>query len=388
MSTEPLQGAIPPEFMPLVAQRRWADLLAAVDAAAAPQTGPPLDHARGLALLGLREYPQAAALLDRGKPGPPAFEEMIGAYALASTQCGEAAIRRLAFRRANRPRVEPGGSSKTFLRATTVRAPAPARLAAAAGELFGIATALGHRAESIEVARAWQVLFPNDVEAAFMHAVASGEAVPESAPLDYLRSHFDAFSTRFETVLVEQLSYGTPAELHAALKPWMVARGNGLRILDAGCGTGLCGPLFRPHASVLAGVDISRGMLQVADAKGCYDLTVESELTEALATVPDDRQFDLIIATDVVMYFGDLRRLLAAVFAALRPDGLFAFTVEAQAEQGFALHPTGRYKHARSTVEASLANAGFAPATVSSTTIRNESGIPVAGLMVLAPRQA
>ena len=382
MSTGPLHVEIPADLLPLVAERRWTDLFAAAQSYTADGPGMSLHYVRGLALLGLRQFPQAAALLDRGKPGPPAFGEMMDAYAFASAQRGEQAIRRLAFLRANRPRVEQG-----LLPPLTVRAPAPQRLHAAAGELLGIAMAMGHRDESIEIARGWQVLFPDNIEARFMHAVASGEAVPETTPPEYLRSHFDAFSTRFETVLLDQLSYGTPGVIHAALEPWMEARGGGLRILDAGCGTGLCGPLFRPHARILAGVDISPRMLELAEAKGCYDLLIEAELTAALKTVPGDRRVDLIIATDVVMYFGEVRPLLAAVFRALMPAGMFAFTVEAQAEEGFALHATGRYKHDRHYVEARLAEAGFGPAAVSPTTIRNEGGTPVAGLLLLAPRR-
>ena len=36
------------------------------------------------------------------------------------------------------------------------------------------------------------------------------------------------------------------------------------RILDAGCGTGLCGPLLRPLAARLVGVDLSEKMVELA----------------------------------------------------------------------------------------------------------------------------
>ena len=35
-----------------------------------------------------------------------------------------------------------------------------------------------------------------------------------------------------------------------------------LDVLDLGCGTGLCGPLLRPYARALAGVDLSPQMLE------------------------------------------------------------------------------------------------------------------------------
>ena len=40
-----------------------------------------------------------------------------------------------------------------------------------------------------------------------------------------------------------------------------------LDILDAGCGTGLCGPLLAPYARRLVGVDLSDGMLKHAREK-------------------------------------------------------------------------------------------------------------------------
>ena len=40
------------------------------------------------------------------------------------------------------------------------------------------------------------------------------------------------------------------------------------RILDLGCGTGLCGPLFKPMASTLIGIDLSEKMIAQAAQKG------------------------------------------------------------------------------------------------------------------------
>ena len=42
--------------------------------------------------------------------------------------------------------------------------------------------------------------------------------------------------------------------------------------VDLGCGTGLMGPLLRPHvSSYLEGVDLSVGMVDKARERGCYD---------------------------------------------------------------------------------------------------------------------
>ena len=54
-------------------------------------------------------------------------------------------------------------------------------------------------------------------------------------------------------------AYGRTAWIRACAR-------RGERVLDAGCGTGLCGPLLRPYAKRLVGVDLSSGMLERARA--------------------------------------------------------------------------------------------------------------------------
>ena len=48
-----------------------------------------------------------------------------------------------------------------------------------------------------------------------------------------------------------------------------------LDVLDAGCGTGLCGPLLAPYARRLIGVDLSEGMLALAKEKHVYDALIK-----------------------------------------------------------------------------------------------------------------
>lgn len=66
------------------------------------------------------------------------------------------------------------------------------------------------------------------------------------------------------------------------------------RILDAGCGTGLCGPLLRPFASHLTGVDLSPRMVEKAHDRGSYDTLEVTELSAFMAT--------LFMAYDVIFY--------------------------------------------------------------------------------------
>jgi predicted TPR repeat methyltransferase len=162
-----------------------------------------------------------------------------------------------------------------------------------------------------------------------------------------------------------------------------------LEVLDAGCGTGLCGPILRPYAHRLTGVDLSPGMLARAARLGVYDELVEKELVAWLA----ERWlvYDLIAAADSLSYFGPLEPVLAALARSLKPGGRLIFTVEhltSGEDAGHRLEPTGRYSHSEPYVRRALEASGLSPRVVLRGVLRHEGGQPVAGLVVLADRPA
>jgi predicted TPR repeat methyltransferase len=155
--------------------------------------------------------------------------------------------------------------------------------------------------------------------------------------------------------------------------------------LDAGCGTGLCGPLIAPYVSRLTGVDLSAGMLAKAHGRGVYDELVKGELTAYLASQTD--AFDVIVSADTLVYFGPLEPVFGAASRALRSGGLLIFTVEDAvdgAEQGYRINPHGRYSHTRAYLNRTLPAAGLAVAALEPAVLRKEGGNPVAGLLVTA----
>ena len=156
-----------------------------------------------------------------------------------------------------------------------------------------------------------------------------------------------------------------------------------LEVLDAGCGTGLCGPILRPYARTLMGVDLSSEMLERARARGLYDALVVAELTGFLGE--HRGRFDLIVASDVLCYFGLLAPVFGAVVTALRPGGRFLFTVEQDfcGATPFALQPNGRYRHAADALFAAAAAVGFiVTEAFTPITLRQENGLAVRGLLV------
>ena len=154
-----------------------------------------------------------------------------------------------------------------------------------------------------------------------------------------------------------------------------------LDVLDAGCGTGLAGPLFRSWARQLDGVDLSPRMLAQARERGLYDRLDLGDLTETLLARP--RTYDLILAADVLVYFGDLGPVLTAAREGLRPGGWFAFFVERNSESGFALRDTGRYVHSLDYLHQEAKAADLEEADVAEAPLRLQSGQPVAGLVMV-----
>jgi predicted TPR repeat methyltransferase len=200
---------------------------------------------------------------------------------------------------------------------------------------------------------------------------------PHDLPRAYVARLFDDYAPRFDRHLVEELAYRGPALIAAAIDAAAPGR-RFVRALDLGCGTGLAGAPLRGRVERLEGVDLSPAMLAKARERGLYDALDAADIVDHLRHFR--AAFDLIVAADALAYFGDLQPVFAATAAALAPGGLFAFTVETFAGEGFRLGETMRFVHAPAFVEASAAAASLSPIIVESASVRREKGVDVPGL--------
>jgi predicted TPR repeat methyltransferase len=245
---------------------------------------------------------------------------------------------------------------------------------------------LGEIDEAVNIFDEWLEEEPQDPIALHMRAACTGQGVPARASDGFVERTFDSFASSFESKL-ERLSYRAPALIAAMLEHSGLQAAKRLDVLDAGCGTGLCGPLVVPYARRLVGVDLSTGMLAHAKEKRVYDALVKAELTEYLRD--NNGAFDLIVSADTLVYFGDLAHVLAALAAALRPKGLLVFTLEhavaGRGDADYRLELHGRYSHARAYVEQLLAEARLQP-NIATADLRMESGAPVPGLVIGATK--
>jgi len=222
-----------------------------------------------------------------------------------------------------------------------------------------------------------------------MYAACSGRDVPERAADDYVESTFDAFAASFDAKL-GRLDYRAPELVAAALARACGAPEGKLDGLDAGCGTGLCGPLIASYVRRLTGVDLSAGMLDRARGRGVYADLVKAELTDYLRAHRE--AFDLIISADTLVYFGNLDAVSRAAAGALRPGGVLAFTVEEAGDdgkgEGYRINPHGRYSHGRSYVAQVLSDSELCVEAIDSAALRREGGVAVNGLVVTARKPA
>jgi predicted TPR repeat methyltransferase len=245
---------------------------------------------------------------------------------------------------------------------------------------------LGQISEAVNIFKEWLEEEPEDPIALHMLAACTGRNVPARASNAFVERTFDSFASSFESKL-ERLSYRAPALVAAMVGDSALEALKSLDVLDAGCGTGLCGALIAPYARRLVGVDLSEGMLAHAKNKDVYDALVKTELTEYLY---DNREaFDLIVSADTLVYFGDLENVLAAAADALRPNGVLVFTLEhavgGEADFDYRLELHGRYSHTTAYVERLLA-AACLKSEIAYADLRMESGAPVAGLVIGATK--
>jgi predicted TPR repeat methyltransferase len=235
---------------------------------------------------------------------------------------------------------------------------------------------------------AWLAFDPADPVARHMAAALSGgQDVPARASNEYVERHFDEFAGTFDEILAG-LGYRGPELVVEALQLADPTPRASLSVADLGCGTGACGPLVRPWARRLWGVDLSQKMLDEARKRRVYDELARREVTAFLQKKP--AAFDLVVCADTLIYVGDLAPLFAALSRALAPGGLFIATAEVDEGEGatFRLSPTGRYVHGADYVVTSLERAGLSVERRTTADLRREFSSVVQALVVTARAKA
>jgi len=237
-----------------------------------------------------------------------------------------------------------------------------------------------------DYARLWLEKYPDNSVALHMGNAVLNHTIPVRANDGYLKNIFDVFAPDFEQVLTG-LDYQAPTLIRQRLEQIYSGKNNpGLRILDAGCGTGFCGEFLQKYSRLfgLYGVDISEKMLEQAKAKKCYGHLIHSELEHYFSK--NKKAFDLIVSADVFTYFGDLKNLFSGISSNLKKNGRILFTVTEndQDDNDYILHPSGRYLHHRNYIKKILSEHNLQEEYFERARLRNEGEKQVFGYVVSA----
>jgi predicted TPR repeat methyltransferase len=229
---------------------------------------------------------------------------------------------------------------------------------------------------------------PDDPAPVHLLAAWGESSIPARASDAYVRQEFDRFAEGFDKTLA-MLEYQAPKLVADLLEGQRDFRPHNLRVLDAGCGTGLIAPLIQSWCDELVGVDLSPKMVNKARARAVYDQLVVGEMVQFMRE--STSTYDLISCVDTLVYFGDLQEALEVAVSVLEPGGWIGFSVELAGEEfeaGYSLTSSGRYAHTENYLRKVLKESGLCVVQLQGAVLRRELTQPVNGLIVAAQKQS
>ncbi|MCU0832570.1 MAG: methyltransferase domain-containing protein [Rhizobiaceae bacterium] len=230
-------------------------------------------------------------------------------------------------------------------------------------------------------------LDPEDHGGAAIRLAALGLGpVPDRASEAYVATLFSQHADVFDDILVEQLGYAVPMLMRQRLDE--LGLGPFQRMLDLGCGTGLAAVAMAGRVDAITGVDLAEAILDHADERELYAALYVDDAVR-FCEGWDEAPFDLVTATDVLPYLGDVGPLFAGVGRCLEVNGLFALSSETLADAAFAAggYVVGRHQrfhHAQAYLTATLARAGMQLLHAEDIVVRTDEGEPQPGHFIIA----
>lgn len=219
---------------------------------------------------------------------------------------------------------------------------------------------------------------------------------------------FEDYAPTFEHSLVEELSYNGFHRMRRGFDRAMVSEGhsdkNFALVVDAGCGTGLAGEVFRNISQTLIGVDLSLAIINLAkhSRPEIYTEFKTGDITTILHQyAQQEKKISLLVAADTFIYFNDLNSLFAAMEAGLEEGGYAVFSLENASVENenrlnqvkrdwrWQLTPSGRVAHRKEYVEETAKANSFETVLYEKLdNFREENGRGVRGHMFVLKKNA
>jgi len=136
----------------------------------------------------------------------------------------------------------------------------------------------------------------------------------------------DQFAESYETLATEAyedcFKYSR-YRLHKLLEKYLPQEGNGLRLLDAGCGTGHHMAQLSARGYEVAGVDASQEMLEHARLNNPDAVILEADVEE----IPlRNESFDIVLSIEVLRHLPRSDKSIAEMSRLLKPGGFCLVT--------------------------------------------------------------
>lgn len=143
-----------------------------------------------------------------------------------------------------------------------------------------------------------------------------------------LSEAYDEWAEQYDEDLIESMNYVAPAIASKLLGGQLEAEE--VRILDAGCGTGLVGQCLNEQGyKFIDGLDYSNSMLIKADEKKVYRQLLQGDLTAKL-NIPD-KVYDAVISVGTFTCGHVGPEALEELVRITKPGGCICFTVRDKA---------------------------------------------------------
>ena len=162
-------------------------------------------------------------------------------------------------------------------------------------------------------------------------------------PKNYLKNYFNDYAETFEKHLISDLHYSIPIVFSKIINDKYGINYSFKKILDLGCGTGLCGNQIKNKYQSLTGIDISIEMLKKAKEKSIYSELHCCDIINFLTKT--NEKYELIIAGDVLIYIGNLSEFFRLCSSVMTENARFIFSIEVEKTKNYSAKLTGRYSH-------------------------------------------
>lgn len=132
--------------------------------------------------------------------------------------------------------------------------------------------------------------------------------------------HYSSWAATYDKEVGVDNAYAQPTRTAEMLGRYLPSPD--IRILDAGCGSGLSGEALRAHGyREIDGCDFSPEMLEISSQKNCYRTLFEADLNIGLPQVSDDT-YDAVVCVGVFSFGHVMPNACDDLLRVLRKGGI------------------------------------------------------------------